>query len=175
MGVSRQKAAENRGAIISAAEKLFRNRGVDAVGLVELMAAAGLTRGGFYNHFTSKDALVDEVMAKAMRDGLASLDTAARVSYSRGTDALDDQIDFYLSPGHRADLDQGCPNAAFVGDAGRLDEEAQEDYARGLNANLDRFTEIVRQSAHIDDQAEGRALASPCSVKCWGLSCSHVP
>ncbi|WP_459183456.1 TetR/AcrR family transcriptional regulator, partial [Streptomyces sp.] len=69
VGVSKQKAAENRDAIIAAADGLFRERGVDAVGLVELMGAAGLTRGGFYNHFASKDALVDAVLDKAMADG----------------------------------------------------------------------------------------------------------
>lgn len=51
MGVSRQQAAENRSAIVAAAERLFRARGVDAVGLTELMKEAGFTQGGFYNHF----------------------------------------------------------------------------------------------------------------------------
>ncbi|SIO71916.1 transcriptional regulator, TetR family [Burkholderia sp. GAS332] len=69
MGVSRQQAVENRHAIVAAAEKLFRERGVDAVGLAELMKAAGFTQGGFYNHFKSKDALVAAVMEKAMEDG----------------------------------------------------------------------------------------------------------
>ena len=80
MGVSREKAAKNHQAIVEAAEKLFRERGVDAVGLVELMAAAGMTRGGFYNHFASKAALVDEVMAKAMTRGGENLSAALEQS-----------------------------------------------------------------------------------------------
>ncbi|EHP39008.1 TetR family transcriptional regulator [Cupriavidus basilensis OR16] len=54
---------------MAAAERLFRERGVDGVGLAELMKAAGFTQGGFYNHFKSKDALVAAVMDKAMEDG----------------------------------------------------------------------------------------------------------
>ncbi len=68
MGVSREQAAENRRAIVAAATQLFRERGVDAVGLNELMKHAGFTQGGFYNHFESKAALVAEVFASAMAE-----------------------------------------------------------------------------------------------------------
>ena len=54
LGVSREQAAENRRAIIAAATQLFRERGVEAVGLNELMKHAGFTQGGFYNHFESE-------------------------------------------------------------------------------------------------------------------------
>src|SRR5580698_6889896 len=66
LGVSREQAAENRRAIVAAATQLFRERGVEAVGLNELMKHAGFTQGGFYNHFESKAALVAEVLASAM-------------------------------------------------------------------------------------------------------------
>jgi TetR/AcrR family transcriptional repressor of nem operon len=60
LGVSRDQAAENRRAIVAAATQLFRERGVGAIGLTELMKHAGFTQGGFYNHFESKAALVAE-------------------------------------------------------------------------------------------------------------------
>jgi TetR/AcrR family transcriptional repressor of nem operon len=63
VGVSKEQVAENR------LKQLFRERGVDAVGLSELMKHAGFTQGGFYNHFESKAALVAEVVASAMADG----------------------------------------------------------------------------------------------------------
>src|ERR1700677_3714722 len=66
MGVSKRQTAKNKQAIITAAERLFRERGVDGVGLNELMREAGFTQGGFYNHFESKDSLVAEVVATAM-------------------------------------------------------------------------------------------------------------
>jgi TetR/AcrR family transcriptional repressor of nem operon len=69
LGVSREQTAENRRAIIAAATQLFRERGVDAVGLSELMKHAGFTQGGFYNHFESKAALVSDVLASAIAEG----------------------------------------------------------------------------------------------------------
>src|ERR1700724_3136118 len=69
LGVSREQAAENRRAIIAAATQLFRERGVEAVGLSELMKHAGFTQGGFYNHFESKADLVTAVLASAMAEG----------------------------------------------------------------------------------------------------------
>ncbi|WP_210585386.1 TetR/AcrR family transcriptional regulator [Streptomyces sp. GESEQ-35] len=158
MGVTREKAAENREAIIAAAEELFRDRGVDAVGLVELMKAAGLTRGGFYNHFTSKGALVDEVVTRAMTRGLADLDCAAAASAQQGTDPLTDQFDYYLSPDHRADIAHGCPNAGFAGDARRFDPAAMCDYAKGLAANIERLEQIVRDATRIEEPQRVRAL-----------------
>src|ERR1700756_5394012 len=74
MGISKEQAAQNRAAIIAAAERLFRDRGVDSVGVNELMDAAGFTRGGFYNHFKSKDALVAAVIDQAMTGGAATLE-----------------------------------------------------------------------------------------------------
>ena len=80
MGVSKQQVIENKRAIVSAAEKLFRERGVAAVGLAELTKAAGFTQGGFYNHFKSKDALVAAVMEKAMEDGATQLIASVEAS-----------------------------------------------------------------------------------------------
>ncbi|MFF1834770.1 TetR/AcrR family transcriptional regulator [Streptomyces sp. NPDC058231] len=159
VGVSKQKAAENREAIIAAAEGLFRERGVDAVGLVELMSAAGLTRGGFYNHFVSKDALVDAVVAKAMADGFGNLDEAITASQAHGSDPLTEQIDWYLSPEHRADIEHGCPNTGFAGDARRLDPASRARYAKGLAANLDRFTQIVQAVGLDGGERRARAIA----------------
>src|SRR5258705_13630027 len=109
MGVSRQQAVENRRAIVAAAEKLFRERGVDAVGLAELMNAAGFTQGGFYNHFKSKDALVAEVMKKAMEDGREASAPMAENAKLADTDPARQRIEWYLSPEHRAKIAGGGP------------------------------------------------------------------
>jgi TetR/AcrR family transcriptional regulator, transcriptional repressor for nem operon len=159
VGITKQQAAENHDAIVTVADGLFRERGVDAVGLNELMGAAGLTRGGFYNHFASKDALVDAVLAKAMADGIDNLDQAIRVADARGSDPLSERIDWYLSPEHRADIEHGCPNASFAGDARRLDPAARAHYATGLAANLDRIAQIVRNSELGDGEQRQRAIA----------------
>src|SRR5258707_5818840 len=136
MGVSRQQAVENRRAIVEAAEKLFRERGVDAVGLAELMKAAGFTQGGFYNHFKSKDALVAAVMGKAMEEGGEAYAALIDGAKSSGADPVKYNIQWYLSPEHRANIEAGCPWSGFVVDARRFDDVARGAYAEGLSLNL---------------------------------------
>jgi TetR/AcrR family transcriptional regulator, transcriptional repressor for nem operon len=158
VGITKQKAAENREAIVSAADRLFRDRGVDAVGLNDLMGAAGLTRGGFYNHFASKEVLVDAVLATTMADGVARLERALTAAQDRGSDPLTERIDWYLSPEHRADIEHGCPSASFAGgDARRLGPAARSRYAEGLAAMLDRLTQTVHDPGL--SQGDRRALA----------------
>lgn len=143
MGVSREQAAENRRAIVAAAERLFRERGVDAVGLAELMKAAGFTQGGFYNHFKSKDALVAAVMDKALAEGRETIAGVIDHAKSDGADTLEQHIRSYLSPEHRRDIEAGCPLSGFAGDARRLDDEARVAYAQGLAMHLARITEVI--------------------------------
>ncbi|WP_321922831.1 TetR/AcrR family transcriptional regulator [Burkholderia sp. BCC1998] len=141
MGVSRQQAAENRNAIVAAAERLFRVRGVDAVGLTELMKEAGFTQGGFYNHFKSKDALVAAVMEKAIQDRADSPNAGSVAK----------QATAYLSTAHRDNVEAGCPLSGFAGDAPRLTDAARACYAHGVAAYLDRLERMVA--------AEGSAAA----------------
>src|SRR5258706_1545838 len=125
MGVSKQQTVENRKAIIGAATRLFRERGVEAVGLNELMAAAGFTRGGFYNHFKCKDDLVAAVMMAAVEEGMARLDRAIEAARSAGQYPLRSVIGWFLPGDHRQDLFEACPPATFDGDLPRLDESVR--------------------------------------------------
>lgn len=143
MGVSKKQAIENKGAILSAAEKLFRERGVAAVGLTELTKAAGFTQGGFYNHFKSKDALVAAVMEKAMEDGATRLIAGIQASRAEPADPMKRHIEWYLSPDHRANIEAGCPLTAFAGDVRRLGKEARQSYASGLTWNFDQLANVV--------------------------------
>ncbi|KVV53882.1 TetR family transcriptional regulator [Burkholderia cepacia] len=149
MGVSRQQAAENRSAIVAAAERLFRVRGVDAVGLTELMKEAGFTQGGFYNHFKSKDALVAEVMEKAMLDRADSPNAGS----------LDAQVASYLSAAHRDNVEAGCPLSGFAGDAPRLTDAARACYAHGLATYLDRLERMVAVEGGTPAQTRRDAIA----------------
>src|SRR5271163_3787702 len=99
MGVSKRQTARNRQSIIDAATRLFRQRGVDGVGLNELMREAGFTQGGFYNHFASKDALVAEVMTNAMIGANARLlERIAKPLEAHHGNRFARQIKTYLSP-----------------------------------------------------------------------------
>ncbi|WP_211616396.1 TetR/AcrR family transcriptional regulator [Paraburkholderia haematera] len=158
MGVSRQQAVENRHAIVAAAEKLFRERGVDAVGLAELMKAAGFTQGGFYNHFKSKDALVAAVMQKAMEEGGEDFDSRIENARSDEADPVKRNIQWYLSPEHRGSIDAGCPLSGFVGDARRLGDVARGSYAEGLASILERFTKIFEETEGSSEGSRKKAI-----------------
>src|SRR5205823_5196787 len=71
MRVSREQAADNRERIVEAAAQLFRERGFEGIGVADLMKEAGLTHGGFYGHFSSKEALIAEASGRAFTQSLA--------------------------------------------------------------------------------------------------------
>ena len=158
MGVSREQAAENHRAIVAAATQLFRERGVEAVGLIELMKHAGFTQGGFYNHFESKAALVAAVLASAMAEGTAELATNARAPVDESTTALRRYISHYLSQAHRDDIDHGCPVAGFAGDAPRLGAGAQSHYAGGLDDQITILAGLIAESGSLAVTGERRTL-----------------
>lgn len=161
MGVTKEKAADNRRRILAAAARLFREKGVDAVGLTELMKEAGFTQGGFYNHFKSKEALVAEVLEHAVEEGVQQLGAAIENSHTRGVDPLTRQIDWYLSPEQRDDIECGCAMAGFAGDVRRLTKEAQVSYATALGRTFDRVTDMIRfQKPTLSKQAaHAKAIA----------------
>src|SRR3954465_15466881 len=77
MKVSREQAAANRERIVETAAQLFRERGFEGIGVADLMNKAGLTHGGFYGHFASKEDLIAEASARALMRSLAALSTVA--------------------------------------------------------------------------------------------------
>jgi TetR/AcrR family transcriptional repressor of nem operon len=158
LGVSREQAAENRRAIVAAATQLFRERGVEAVGLNELMKHAGFTQGGFYNHFESKAALVAEVLAAAMAEGVAELTKSARAPVNESTTALRRYITYYLSQAHRDNIDCGCPVAGFAGDAPRLGAGAQAHFAHGLDDQITILAGLIAESGSQAAAGERRTL-----------------
>src|SRR6202165_2224447 len=158
LGVSREQAAETRRAIVAAATQLFRERGVEAVGLNELMKHAGFTQGGFYNHFESKADLVAEVVASAMAEGVAELTKSARAPVDESTTALRRYISFYLSQAHRDDIDHGCPVAGFAGDASRLGAAAQSHFAGGLDDQITILAGLIAESGSFATSGERRTL-----------------
>ncbi len=149
MGVSREKAAENRRAIVAAATRLFRERGVEAVGLSELMKHAGFTQGGFYNHFESKADLVAEVLASAIAEGNAEFAKMARAPVDESTTALRRYINWYLSQAHRDNIGHGCPVTGFAGDAPRLGAGAQSHFAGGLDDQITILAGLIAESGSL--------------------------
>jgi TetR/AcrR family transcriptional repressor of nem operon len=158
LGVSREQAADNRRAIVAAATQLFRERGVEAVGLNELMKHAGFTQGGFYNHFESKAALIAEVLASAMAQGTVELTKGARAPVDESTTALRRYVRWYLSQTHRDNIDRGCPVAGFAGDAPRLGAGAQSHFAGGLDDQITILAGLIAESGAPVAGGERRTL-----------------
>jgi TetR/AcrR family transcriptional repressor of nem operon len=158
LGVSREKAAENRRAIVAAATQLFREHGVEAVGLNELMKHAGFTQGGFYNHFESKADLVAEVLASALVEGAAEFAKNARAPVDGSTTAFRRYITYYLSRAHRDNIDHGCPVAGFAGDAPRLGAGAQSHFAGGLDDQMTILAGLIAESGSFATSGERRTL-----------------
>ncbi|MFC8952453.1 TetR/AcrR family transcriptional regulator [Streptomyces sp. NPDC057101] len=131
--VSQAQAQENRRRVVDTASRLFREQGTQ-VSVADLMKAAGLTHGGFYKQFASKEALVDEATAHAFAE-LARRHTAGLEQYDGRRDTAQRAlIDAYLSVEHRDDPAGGCPVAALAVDVARGDEdcEARRTYTEGV-------------------------------------------
>lgn len=147
MKVSRTQVAENRRRILEAAGRLFRERGFAAVTVADVMKAAGLTHGGFYGYFESKDDLIAHALADVLSGGEpASADLA-------------DYAAAYLSPGHRADVAGGCPVAALASESTRQSPEARAAMTEGLRR------QIARLSASAPD--EGAAARRRAAIGAW--------
>ncbi|MFE7929824.1 TetR/AcrR family transcriptional regulator [Streptomyces sp. NPDC057456] len=131
--VSQAQALENRRRAVAAASQLFRERGVNGISVADLMKSIGLTTGGFYKQFPSKEALVAEAAQAAFGDLdvlLAGFDTT-HGDHDTARGAL---VDFYLSAEHRDQPGTGCPTAGFAGDMAREPTagELRETYAAGV-------------------------------------------
>ncbi|RZL37598.1 MAG: TetR/AcrR family transcriptional regulator [Rubrivivax sp.] len=125
MKVSRAQAEENRERILDNAAQLFRERGFDGIGLNDLMQAAGLTRGGFYGHFESKDDLAAQATRRALQ--------ANREQWKKQTDrSLQAWVRSYLSDAHRDRVGAGCGLAALAGDAARGGPAVKTAFAEGV-------------------------------------------
>ena len=124
--VSKVQAAHNRERTVQAAAELFRERGVDHVSVQDIMAAVGLTHGGFYRQFESKEALVPEAARHAygkMAARLTDLDASAADHAA----AQRQFIRTYLAPSHRDQPGKGCPTAGMLQDIARSDNTGTRD------------------------------------------------
>ncbi|MEW5808477.1 MAG: TetR/AcrR family transcriptional regulator [Actinomycetota bacterium] len=149
--VSRQQKELNRGRIVAAAGQGFRARGIDGVGIDEVMKTAGMTHGGFYNHFTSKEDLAREVLRQGFAESLAHVAAVIDDHPRSGRAALHALVDTYLSTEHRDHPERGCASAALAADSGRHGSTAQQEYRRGLEGYISAFTQLLQASARQTD------------------------
>ncbi|VTR98289.1 family transcriptional regulator : Transcriptional regulator, TetR family OS=Azoarcus sp. KH32C GN=AZKH_1730 PE=4 SV=1: TetR_N [Gemmata massiliana] len=131
MRVSRAQAAENRKRIVDVAARLFREGGIATTGVDALMSAAGLTHGGFYAHFQSKDQLATEACSQSLSRSLGKW--AKLAESERPLEAI---IEHYLSAGHRDNQGDGCLIAALLVEASRSSPDVRRVITEGIKSLL---------------------------------------
>jgi len=139
MKVSREQAAQSRERIVETAAKLFRERGFEGIGVADLMKEAGLTHGGFYGHFSSKEDLVAEASARALMRSLALFTSVAE----RGADPLSAIASAYLTRRHRDNPGEGCLLAALGSDVSRHGPTVRRAVTGHLRSAVDLLAGLV--------------------------------
>jgi TetR/AcrR family transcriptional repressor of nem operon len=138
MKVTREQAAARREQILDVASELFRARGFDAVAIAEVMKSAGVTHGGFYGHFESKEQLATEACLRANQ----------RNGWERWLDAPIEQrlkriVSGYLTERHRDDPGHGCLLAAVASDVVRQPASVRRAFTTGLRSKVDLLLRLM--------------------------------
>jgi TetR/AcrR family transcriptional regulator, transcriptional repressor for nem operon len=140
MKVSREQAAKNRERILDAAAQLFREHGFEGIGVADLMKAVGLTHGGFYGHFSSKQDLMAQACARVIEH---SHETWTKRAQSAPDDPLSPIARGYLSTRHRDDPGTGCFIAALGSDVARQGPGVRRAVTEGLRSSFEMLARLV--------------------------------
>jgi TetR/AcrR family transcriptional regulator, transcriptional repressor for nem operon len=154
VGHSQAEKAESHERIVQVAAKRFRENGVGGIGVVDLMKQAGLTHGGFYRHFASRDELVAEAIERALSEGARAVAAVAKVE-DRPLEAL---VDAYLSTAHRDALATSCAVTTLAADVTRCNQRARSAYTRQVKAYLELLTRLI--SGNTQRARRRKALAA---------------
>ncbi len=157
MRITKEKAEENRHALVQAAGRLFRERGIDGVGVAEISKEAGLTHGALYAHFPSKEALAAEALGHGVQRAAARLGKHAK----DGIPDLAEFLDYYLAPATRDDLSGGCALAASASEIGRQDAALSVHFAEGFLRTATAFErQVAKARPEADARQAGLAIAA---------------
>ena len=129
--------------IVDVAARALRRRGYDGVGVAEVMKEAGLTHGGFYAHFESRDAMLAEALVRAGQDSAASMREKIAAQVARGSSPFRAFIEQYLSDAHLSDADCGCPVAALGSEMSRQPPELLAVSAERVRAMIDGVQRVL--------------------------------
>jgi TetR/AcrR family transcriptional repressor of nem operon len=152
MRVSKAQFQENREKILKAAGWLFRERGFDAVGVADVMKAAGLTHGGFYGHFKSKDDLIAQAAVQASDK---VVERWSAIAEEHGPGALDALGKLYLGEAHLKAPGAGCLVAALGSEIARRPAEGRS----GITASIKRVAALLQKAAPGRTEAQRRKQA----------------
>ena len=157
MRYPQNQKTETHRQIVAAAAREFRVRGLDGIGIANLMSEVGLTQGGFYAHFKNRDTLVAEAVELAAEQSFCRLVEVAESAPGREVEAM---LDSYLSQQHRDDLGQGCLLPAFASDLSRQALTVRNAFTNALKFNLGKLTRFMPAKTHKTRQAQAMAFIS---------------
>ena len=166
MRISKEKAAENRAALIRAASKLFRERGIDGVGVAEISKEAGLTHGALYAHFKSKEELALEALAY----GLEQTNARVYASTVNGMPDLSGYLDRYFSVETRDDYGGRCPLAASASEIGRQDRAISARFAEGYMVMARAFERQITDNGSGGDALGRGMVAVAAMIGCMAVA-----
>lgn len=149
--VKREQSDENREALLATASRLFRERGIDGVGVAEIAREAGLTHGALYAHFRSKDDLATEAFSQA----LALSREAFRGEGTRRKRSVSGYLDYLLSPLNRDEPGTSCPMTASASEIGRHGKDISARFAKGFQEKASAFEAVMDDAV---PEAERRRL-----------------
>jgi TetR/AcrR family transcriptional repressor of nem operon len=149
---------KTRSKVLEVAAKAIRQDGPDRIGVAGVMAEAGLTHGGFYAHFKSKDELVTAAIEQMFEESRARL--KHEMDGHAPAQGLANYIDFYLSKKHRDARASGCPMAALASDLPRLPEQTRALFADGARRLTDAMAERFTALGYGDPQTLARSTVS---------------
>lgn len=155
MRVSREQAAKNREHVVDTAAKLFREHGYSGIGVADLMKAAGLTHGGFYGNFESKEDLMAKACARAFE---GSVDNWDKLTAQGPAAALETISAAYLSPRHLDAPGFGCAVAALGADVARLSPSVRDALTEGVRKLLDKLV-VLMPPGSPDEQRKAAMVA----------------
>lgn len=157
MRITREEAEQNRTRIVDAAARLFREKGFDGVGVAELMHAAGLTHGGFYNHFASKEELEGAICDLTFEQALGTLERmTAGASDAERKAGFAQYVTNYLSEKARDASAARCPMVALTNDAVRQGAPVRRRFAAGIARYIEALQRVLAPSGRTrgSDRAE---------------------
>ncbi|MDC6166562.1 TetR/AcrR family transcriptional regulator [Paucibacter sp. XJ19-41] len=151
---SRKELTHER--ILETAAREIRRVGYGGIGVADLMKQAGLTHGGFYAHFSSRDAMLAEAMEWAGRDSERRLTSRLAKAGQHGSDPFVALVEGYLSPAHLAAPEAGCPVAALASEMPRQSAEVLEAGRSRVQALMTRVQQVLPSA----DADQARVIVS---------------
>ncbi|MCW4116805.1 TetR/AcrR family transcriptional regulator [Aurantimonas sp. MSK8Z-1] len=170
MARSQVEKAETHRRIVEVASRRFREKGIDGIGVADVMKEAGLTVGGFYKHFASRDELVREALGEAYGGWSALVAEGERAGQPV---SFADIAGDYLSERHRQGKGGGCPFAALAPDIARCDEKTRGEATAELERAIEVLTDV--RGGKGDDASRRRAAIVAYATLVGAMTLARIP